>query len=634
MRRLLLALTASSLALACSPEVTSVPATQIVIRIEADSSMRASMHSLRVRTAAPEAESWVERNDKSFAGGSLLWPVEIVVFPRSEALAARQFEVIADALDAEGAVLAQARVLTGFVLREQRVVQLTLSACGARPLGFVCEQDPECLGPKCSTCVEASCAQTPFSDPAGLPVFAPDSQLVPGQTHTDMEGGPDANDELDADRQDGGIPDVHEQDGDRPDGSDTLGPTSCEQGSERTDAGACLDVDECARGLDDCDDVPSACVNLENGLGFSCACPTGYRGEGRGPDGCADIDECMEQTDSCDALAPCKNSLGSYSCGDCPAGYTAGAGGVCQDLDECASNNGGCDTTPIADCLNQVGAPNTCKCPTGYAGNGVGSGGCVDPCTPNPCGTGLTCTRTPSATASCAASCASSAIGCQPGDACATDAECRTGGDSSATCDATAKVCVRICPSTTIVSQASLDAARYCKEVNGELRIEPNFTTIDATGFPYLTRVRGPIIAVGGITGILPIQSITIPNLQTVDGDISFSALVQMTLLSLPRLATAGSVGVANNGSLTHLSLPQLRSVTRTFMLYQNRSLERVDIGRLTAVGELRLQALCRLPWTQVQPISALGATQTIASIGCCNMSTDRFACGSECSCN
>lgn len=52
-------------------------------------------------------------------------------------------------------------------------------------------------------------------------------------------------------------------------------------------SGECVDLDECAFGLDDCDRDPQACVNEVSGkYGFACHCPPGTRGEGVGPDGC------------------------------------------------------------------------------------------------------------------------------------------------------------------------------------------------------------------------------------------------------------------------------------------------------------------------------------------------------------
>ncbi len=49
--------------------------------------------------------------------------------------------------------------------------------------------------------------------------------------------------------------------------------------------GACTDIDECAAGLDDCDDDPAArCENTTGG--FLCECPPGSSGSGRGAVGC------------------------------------------------------------------------------------------------------------------------------------------------------------------------------------------------------------------------------------------------------------------------------------------------------------------------------------------------------------
>jgi hypothetical protein len=709
---------------ACNPEVKRVPATQTVIRIEADAVVQASLHTLRVRTAAPAGDSWALRNDKSFDADTLRWPVDIVVLPRSEREADNTFEVIADALDANDGVLVQARALTGFVLREQRLLVLRLSACGTNPLGFVCEPDPECLGYECSTCVAAHCAQTPVSTPADLGVFEPPEGLDASSQGLDPDAGtmdgtaPVTDDGNQGDGDGGNGPDA---DSPGPDADqDSQVPPGCDPGSELSDANACTDIDECARGADDCDDEPQACVNLESGLGFSCACPTGYRGTGRGADGCADIDECTEQTDSCDALTMCNNTAGGYSCGNCPAGYTPGAGGSCQDLDECTMNNGGCDTSPMADCLNQVGAPNTCACPMGYSGNGVGSSGCtdineclsnnggcdtspmatctnqtgaartcmcpsgssgtgvgssgcvdtpdcmagscqhggrcvegvnnfscdcagtgysgttcqIDPCSPNPCGTGINCTRTASATASCAAACASSG-GCQPGDSCVTDAECRTGGSSTATCHPTDKVCVDVCGAQTIVSQANLDAARYCKEITGDLILQPNFATLPATALPYLTRVRGDVKGGSG-SGTSAAVSITLGRLETIDGGFGLGGFTGLNLVSVPRLTTAGSFEFILS-SMERISAPQLTRVNGAFSLGVLQNLTQVDIGNLNSIGgQLQLNTLCRLPWSQVERISTFGTSRNIIYVGCCIMFSQHTSCASgnpPCSC-
>jgi hypothetical protein len=110
-------------------------------------------------------------------------------------------------------------------------------------------------------------------------------------------------------------------------------------------AAGCRDVDECAAGTDDCDDAPDACVNRTGS--FTCRCPTvtpAFAGDGIGPSGCAcpagyelvgaacvDIDECARDADDCDdaPAATCTDTDGSFTC-TCPADYAGsgrGAGG-------------------------------------------------------------------------------------------------------------------------------------------------------------------------------------------------------------------------------------------------------------------------------------------------------------------
>ncbi|MET0592298.1 MAG: EGF domain-containing protein [Polyangiaceae bacterium] len=119
-------------------------------------------------------------------------------------------------------------------------------------------------------------------------------------------------------------------------------------------------IDECALGIDDCD-VNAHCN--DEAVGFSCACKSGYAGDGRH---CADVDECAAGTATCSPDAVCTNTVGNYTCA-CKGGYT-GNGFTCNDVDECAAGTAGCDVH--AHCTNSPGTY-LCTCQSGYEGDGV-----------------------------------------------------------------------------------------------------------------------------------------------------------------------------------------------------------------------------------------------------------------------
>jgi hypothetical protein len=265
---------------ACRPKVEQVPATQVVVRIEADPEVRAVLAQLRVRTASEQNGRWVERNRKTFAQAALKWPVDIVLTPRMESEADRPFEVIVEALRADERVLVQARVLTAFVLRETRVLPLQLARCGDQSLGFLCDTE-ECLGPECETCVNGRCASTPFVRPESLAPFTP-----PGDADDDVTPPGDADDGSDA------------------------GPELC-------------DLSACA---------PEATCKL-SGEEAVCACPPGYWGDGTS----CTRDECHpEQGSACGEHTSCEDPSpepGDFTC-TCEHGYA--------DCDDNLVNCGAC----------------------------------------------------------------------------------------------------------------------------------------------------------------------------------------------------------------------------------------------------------------------------------------------------
>lgn len=161
----------------------------------------------------------------------------------------------------------------------------------------------------------------------------------------------------------------------------------CDPGFELDANGACVNIDECARGLDNCD-VNATCVDTEGS--FSCTCNSGYTGNGVT---CTDIDFCGDPArNNCAADAVCTNVPGGFTC-TCADGYQ-GDGVTCTDIDECADTPlNECD--PNAVCANSAGGY-TCTCEAGYEGDGFDCTDideCADPAL-NDCHEYATCTNT------------------------------------------------------------------------------------------------------------------------------------------------------------------------------------------------------------------------------------------------
>jgi len=186
--------------------------------------------------------------------------------------------------------------------------------------------------------------------------------------------------------------------------SDWINGCVCADGYREDVDGGCVDIDECAEELDDCNGY-ATCQNFSGG--FDCRCPgapwPGMAEDGHGgcvcPGGfmekeaavCVDVNECALLTDECVAPATCSNTTGGYDClcpagsgmvpdGDngcaCPTGFLLDPFGVCQDIDECAQETDNC--VEPATCNNVPGGF-VCACPEGSGMVSDGHGGCVCP---------------------------------------------------------------------------------------------------------------------------------------------------------------------------------------------------------------------------------------------------------------
>ncbi|KAM7358205.1 cubilin 2 [Cochliomyia hominivorax] len=122
------------------------------------------------------------------------------------------------------------------------------------------------------------------------------------------------------------------------------------------------------------------CVPANNQQGYTCICEQGWRRNTVAPSNSStnstnlpslacdiDVNECEESTNPCHS--ECINMPGSFKCGPCPPGYT-GNGITCLDIDECATNNGGCSLLPKVRCINTEGSYVCASCPPGWLGDG------------------------------------------------------------------------------------------------------------------------------------------------------------------------------------------------------------------------------------------------------------------------
>uniref|UniRef100_A0A3Q2CYC6 Thrombospondin 4a n=1 Tax=Cyprinodon variegatus TaxID=28743 RepID=A0A3Q2CYC6_CYPVA len=118
------------------------------------------------------------------------------------------------------------------------------------------------------------------------------------------------------------------------------------------------------------------CIPSESG-GYRCAaCPDGYTGDGVS---CDDVDECT--FNPCFPGVLCVNTAPGFRCEKCPLGYIGpelnGVGvsyaksnkQVCEDFDECLGppENGGC--TPNSHCYNTIGSFRCGECKAGFTGD-------------------------------------------------------------------------------------------------------------------------------------------------------------------------------------------------------------------------------------------------------------------------
>ncbi|KAK7124768.1 hypothetical protein R3I94_018977 [Phoxinus phoxinus] len=138
----------------------------------------------------------------------------------------------------------------------------------------------------------------------------------------------------------------------------------------------CQDIDECT--AQPCFSA-ELCVNTAKG--FTCeSCPIGFIGttlRGVGLEfakshkqECVDIDECAEHSSACVPNSVCINTVGSFKCGQCKAGFVGNQTTGCFGRRTCETlGYNPCDVN--AHCAMGRNNDISCLCNVGWAGNGI-----------------------------------------------------------------------------------------------------------------------------------------------------------------------------------------------------------------------------------------------------------------------
>ena len=160
------------------------PVTQVIVDIDAEASLRASIAELEIRVAGSDGMGDLDRraerlmqNVRPGQEGEPDWPVRLALTPRGGD-SERVFELSATALDSQKQFMVAARLITGYVEHETRYARLLIEASC---LNKRCEALETCRGGVCADAwVDAASLlaysgqrEVLFGDEAGVPEDLP-----------------------------------------------------------------------------------------------------------------------------------------------------------------------------------------------------------------------------------------------------------------------------------------------------------------------------------------------------------------------------------------------------------------------------------------------------------------------------
>jgi hypothetical protein len=182
------------------------------------------------------------------------------------------------------------------------------------------------------------------------------------------------------------------------------------------------------------------------------------------------------------------------------------------------------------------------------------------------------------------------------------------------------------CPGVTLRTRAELQALRSCREIAGDLVIEPaDFTALTAADLPDLRRITGSLVAFGATR----LEELTLPALVAVGttghGDMIDIGYDAETLqhVSLPALEVVhGDLVVAVALQLRELDLPNLRDIDGRLDLLTLPELRALDMrAAVRASDSVAIEHVCRLPADRLLDVTSASGDVDVRGIGCCTQS-------------
>ncbi|HPS31436.1 MAG TPA: EGF domain-containing protein [bacterium] len=195
-------------------------------------------------------------------------------------------------------------------------------------------------------------------------IFADPDIVDDGDSAADIDSAIDVDYDFDEDADE-----ITENDQDIFNDEDADEDIICLDGFEKDGSGKCVDINECTEGTHNCV-MNATCTNTEGS--FDCDCNSYYDGNGMVACTFCNTDaKCGASCSLCNGGTPkCKDYLNRTSVcvqcvenGNCATGYEC-LTNACSDINECSTNNGGCQHN----CVN-TGGNYYCTCNSGYALN-------------------------------------------------------------------------------------------------------------------------------------------------------------------------------------------------------------------------------------------------------------------------